>query len=79
MEDRIKCGNVGNGIPRNVNRSKCGADPPKNVSGSTGIDTELFVEMRLHCVKTGNGPSIVAIDFSNVEPILSKIQMKDVR
>src|SRR6266850_438160 len=64
----MKLGNVGNGIPRNSNDSKCGEDPPKNVSGSTGVDTELSLEMRLHCVKTGNGSSIAAIDFSNAEP-----------
>jgi hypothetical protein len=68
VEDKIKFGNVGNEMLCNSNDSKFGADPPKNVSGSTGIDSDSFSETRRNCVKTGNGSSIAAIGFSNAEP-----------
>jgi hypothetical protein len=38
MAEKTNLGNDRNGIPDNMNVSRCGLDPPKNVSGTTGID-----------------------------------------
>ena len=40
-EHRTNLGNDGNGIPFNEHDRRRGADPPKNVSGSTGIESSV--------------------------------------
>jgi hypothetical protein len=69
-DHRTNLGNDGNGIPFNEHDRRRGADPPKNVSGSTGI--ELSVESSKKSVKTRKllvqhsdrcfGPSIDDVD-----------------
>jgi hypothetical protein len=70
VEDSIKLGNVRNGMLFKMNDCKSGADPPKNVSGSTGIDTNWLLETRQHSVKIGNGLCIMVINFSNAGPFV---------
>src|SRR6266850_7506891 len=77
VEDKINLGNVGNGIPRNMNISRCGADPPKNVSGSTATDS--FHDSRRKSFKVGSGCCIAAASCSNAEPLMLLIEICDTR
>src|SRR6266850_7569295 len=77
VDDKINLGNVGNGMPYNKNVSRCGADPPKNVSGST--DAELSYDSRRKSFKVGSGCCIAAASCSNAEPLMLLIEICDTR
>ena len=77
MEDEINWGNVGNGMPRNRNVPRSGADPPKNVSGSAG--TDVSNDLRRKLFKVGRGCFIAVASFSNAEPLIPLIKICDMR
>jgi len=54
-----------------------GADPPKNVSGSTG--THSSVDARWMSVKSGYSSFITEPSFRNTEPFMKVIQISEVR
>ena len=73
-EHRTNLGNDGNGNSFNEHDRRRGADPPNNVSGSTGIESS--VENSKKCVKTGNCSCNTVTDVSG--PI-SMMWIMDVR
>jgi hypothetical protein len=78
VADKMNLGNDGNGMPDKWNDCRRrGADPPKNVSGSTG--TFSSVDPRKKFVKTGSGPFIAATNFFNAGTLMWNIWISAVR
>src|SRR5712691_2656340 len=77
VKRKINLGNDGNGMPHNRNIRRRGADPPKNVSGSTGTDSSVDCSNNL--VKTGNGLCITWTNFSSTGPPISPMTISDMR
>jgi hypothetical protein len=70
-ERQNKFENVGNGMPDKMNSSRSGADPPKNVSGSTVL--------RLKYLIIGSGSCITATNLSNAEPCIPSMKIWHIR
>ena len=64
-------------MPLNENVLRRGADPPKNVSGSTGTDSS--VEFRKNLVKSGSDSCSTVTNFSSSGPRISQMKILDMR
>ena len=74
---KTNSGNDGNGIPFSPNDRRRGANPPKNVSGSTGTNSSS--ELSEKCFKTVSGSCGAVTNFSSTGPRISKMWISDIR